>query len=442
MSLLNTFLKRPPQEEVLYAIGNKLYMKDDAVYKDFSGGFTGHSVIGWGNKNVAKKAYEQLSKIGHIDYKNFKDSNRTELGEILTSLSESGLEYAYFVGGSGGESCEAAIKLSYQSHVIRNKSSKMHYISRKQSYHGCSSDNLSLGDRPNLDLFKPFHSKYRSKIEEHNVYRQLLDNESIDEYTHRSLEQLKKEILSIGPQNIGGFIGETIMGGLVGDVPPTPDYWKGVRDICTQYDIHLILDEVWCGCGVSGKYFCHDWDTIKPDFVFFGKTLAAGYAPISALMTTEEIKAILSSSGGQIKHSTTFQGHSLSCAITLEVIKQIQENSWIENANQEGQWLRSNINETLKCSKYFKNVRGRGVRNSIEQCAPNQHLFSIEIGNRLRNLGFIISAKWHRVQILPNLNIKRDDLYDFLQIFYDEWFKLEKEWVFLDKDKIDEKPFF
>jgi len=108
-------------------------------------------------------------------------------------------------------------------------------------------------------------------------------------------------------------------------VPPTPDYWKGVRDICTQYDIHLILDEVWCGCGVSGKYFCHDWDTIKPDFVFFGKTLAAGYAPISALMTTEEIKAILSSSGGQIKHSTTFQGHSLSCAITLEVIKQIQE---------------------------------------------------------------------------------------------------------------------
>ena len=135
MALLNTFLNRPPLEEVLYAKGNILYMQDGLLYRDFSGGFTGHSVIGWGNKDVADKANEQILKIGHIDYKNFKDPNRIKLGEVLTSLSESGLEYSYFVGGSGGESCEAAIKLSYQSHVLKNQPSKMHYISRKQSYH-------------------------------------------------------------------------------------------------------------------------------------------------------------------------------------------------------------------------------------------------------------------------------------------------------------------
>ena len=73
MSLLNTFIKRPPTEEVLYAKGNILYMKDGKIYKDFSGGFTGHSVIGWGNKDIADKAYDQLSKIGHIDYKNLQD---------------------------------------------------------------------------------------------------------------------------------------------------------------------------------------------------------------------------------------------------------------------------------------------------------------------------------------------------------------------------------
>ena len=442
MSLLNTFLKRPPEEEVSYAERNIFHMKDGKTYKDFSCGFTGHSVIGWGNSEIADKARDQLLKIGHIDYKSFQDKNRFRLGEILSSLSESGLEYAYFVGGSGGESCEASIKLSYQAHLLNNKSSKFHYISRKQSYHGISSDNLSLGDRPNLEIFKPFHSKNRSKIEEHNIYRQALKGETEEEYTNRSLNQLEDEILRIGPDNIGGFIGETIMGGLIGDVPPTKDYWKGVRKICNKFEIHLILDEVWCGCGVSGKYFCHDWDQIKPDFVFFGKTLAAGYAPISALMTTEEIKRLLNSGNGQIKHSTTFQGHSLSCAITLEVINQIQKNSWIENGLLEGEWLRSNITQNLSQSKIFKNVRGRGVRNSIEHSASNQHLFSIELGNRLRNLGFIVSAKWHRIQILPPMNIERKELENFLENFYEEWFTLEKEWAYIDKDKIDQKPFF
>ena len=442
MSLLNTFLKRPPSEEVLYAKGNKFFMRDGKIYNDFSCGFTGHSVIGWGNSEIAEKGKEQLEKIGHIDYKSFQDPNRIELAEKLSLLSESNLEYAFFVGGSGGESCEAAIKLSYQAHSLNNKSSKVHYISRKQSYHGISSDNLSLGDRPNLDIFRPFHSNHRSKIEEHNIFRQASKCESEEEYTCRSIKQLEDEILRIGSENIGGFIGETIMGGLVGDVPPTPGYWRGIRDICNKYDIHLILDEVWCGCGVSGKYFCHDWDFIKPDFVFFGKTLAAGYAPISALMTTENIKSSLCSGKGQIQFSTTFQGHSLSCAITLEVINQIQKNSYIKNALKEGQWLREDINNNLKESKLFRNVRGRGVRNSVEHCASNQHLFSIELGNRLRDLGYIVSAKWHRIQILPPMNIKREDLKDFLEVFYEQWFKLERERVTLDKDRIDQKPFF
>ena len=71
-------------------------------------------------------------------------------------------------------------------------------------------------------------------------------------------------------------------------------------------------------------------------------------------MTTEKIKSLLSSQSGQIKHSTTFQGHSLSCAITLEVINQINQNSWIENAEKEGKWLREDINEKLKLSKFSK----------------------------------------------------------------------------------------
>ena len=75
------------------------------------------------------------------------------------------------------------------------------------------------------------------------------------------------------------------MGGLVGDVPPTKNYWKKIRRVCDKNKIHLILDEVWCGTGTSGKIYCIDWDGITPDFLFLGKTLGAGYAPVSAFLT-------------------------------------------------------------------------------------------------------------------------------------------------------------
>ena len=63
------------------------------------------------------------------------------------------------------------------------------------------------------------------------------------------------------------------MGGLIGDVPPAPNYWKYIREVCSRYDVHLILDEVYCGTGTTGKIYCCDWDEITPDFIFIGKHL-------------------------------------------------------------------------------------------------------------------------------------------------------------------------
>ena len=109
------------------------------------------------------------------------------------------------------------------------------------------------------------------------------------EYSKRSAKELEQKIVSIGSENICAFVAETISGGLVGDVPPTKNYWKEIRKICNKYNIHLILDEVWCGTGTTGKSYCFDWDNITPDFVFLSKTLAAGYGALSAVVTTNKI---------------------------------------------------------------------------------------------------------------------------------------------------------
>ena len=141
----------------------------------------------------------------------------------------------------------------------------------------------------NLYIYKDFFPKYRAKINEHNYFRQSLKNEKIEEYVERSCAELENKIKKIGPENVCAFIAETMMGGLVGDVPPGKNYWKKIKKICDKYNVLLILDEVWCGTGVSGKYFCFEWDDIIPDIVFMGKTLAAGYAPVSGLATRTEI---------------------------------------------------------------------------------------------------------------------------------------------------------
>ena len=99
------------------------------------------------------------------------------------------------------------------------------------------------------------------KINEHNIYRHKRKNETEDEYAKRSAHDLEK-ILSIGPEKICGFVGETIMGGLVGDVLGKK-LLEIHKKICTKYNVHLILDEVWCGTGTSGKIYCIDWDGVS-----------------------------------------------------------------------------------------------------------------------------------------------------------------------------------
>jgi adenosylmethionine-8-amino-7-oxononanoate aminotransferase len=442
MPILPTFLQDPPTQQISHAIGNTLFMSDGSSLEDYTCGFTGHSVIGWGLQEIAEAGLSQLTAIGHIDYKNFIDPNREQLASLLTELSFSKLPYTFFVGGSGGEACEASIKLSYQAHVRNDQPGRTTYLSRKQSYHGMSSDNLSLGDRPNLDIFSIFHPAKRYQFDEHNYQRHKLIQETPEEYSSRCCKNFETFVHELGPDNIGGVVIETMMGGLVGDVPPSPGYLKGISNICQTYGIHLILDEVWCGNGVSGRYFCHDWDSISPDFVFFGKTLAAGYAPISVLMTTSKIVEALSKIDGRIQFSTTFQGHSVSCAIALAVVRHILDHQLIDNANSIGCFARERLLFLLRDSRFVFDIRGRGIRNSVENCAPNPHLFSIELGNRLLSLGFLVSSKWHRTSILPPMNIDIASLDNFISVLADQWLILEDQWSTLDYNVIRQKPFF
>ena len=430
------------EETIIRGKGVHLFTKEKR-YLDLTSGLTGTSILGWGNKRIENSIKDQLKKICHIDYKYFNDENRERFSKLILSKSESKLDKFFFVGGSGGEACEAAMKISYQYNLSLGNSKKKWFISRKQSYHGSSSDAIAVGERPNLNIFKDFFPKYRAKVNDHNKYSNKFSNETDLEYEDRCLKEIEKKILNIGPEKISGFIGETIMGGLIGDVPPTKNYWKKIRTLCDKYKIHLIIDEVWCGTGTSGKIYCIDWDKVKPDFIFMGKTLAAGYIPVSGIATKSKIINSIIDKMGAIQFSTTHQGHSLGVAAAYEVQKIIHNEKFLSNVTKNGNYLRKTLFDELKNHEFFKNIRGRGLRNSLEYRCKDKHLFGValtDIAKTKENL--LISAKWHRVCLSPAINITKKDLDSGLEKFLKCFKKVASQWDSKKIKTIKNRQFF
>lgn len=420
-SLFRVFPNEPIPPFVDYADGCYIYTKDGRKILDTSAGGTSYAVLGWNNPNVNEAIRKQLDRFGHMDYKIWSDTNTEELAELLTSMTEHGLDKVYFAGNSGAEACEAAMKMSYQVHYDLGRREKKWFISREQSYHGSTADALALGERPNLEFFRSMLSPFRARIPMHHPLYLKKENETLDEYAKRSAKELEDKIIEIGPEKVCAFVGETIMGGLVGDVPPAPNYWRYIREVCDRYDVHLIMDEVYCGTGTSGKIYCCDWDNVVPDFIFIGKTLAAGYGALSAVITSSKMEDVIKKYQGRLQHTTTHQAHSLSVAAALAVQKIIHNQEFLAHVNATGEYMRAAIRDELGRLPIFRDVRGRGMRFSFEYKCENQNEFGANLSkNMLENHNILLNAKWHRVCFTPPLIMTKEQAGQVLEAMFVE----------------------
>tara|TARA_B100001540_G_scaffold316559_1_gene346743 strand:- start:397 stop:1686 length:1290 start_codon:yes stop_codon:yes gene_type:complete len=408
------------------AKGIYLYTNNNKIL-DTTSGSNHFSTLGWGNSKVISAMKNQLKKFTHIDIKSWHDENLDKLSQLVTSKKKHKLDKVFFSGNSGAEACEAAMRMSYQYFFNLGHREKKFFISRKQSYHGCTSFALSASDRPNYNYLKPVLSKNVFKVNQHHYDYEKKTGETEENYALRSANELEKKILSIGPEKICGFIGETIMGGLQGDVPPAKNYWKNIRSICNKYNIHLIIDEVYCGMGVTGKVYCIDYDKISPDFIFVGKTLAAGYAPLSMVLTSNKIINNLRKGDQRVAFSTTHQGYSLGVAAALSVQKIMHNKSTLNHIVNTSKYIEKNLKSELKDHPMFKNIRGRGLRMSLEYKCKNKNKFGLKLSeNMLKKHNILIDAKWHRICITPAVIISKSQTDYFID-------KLTKEFKILSE---------
>lgn len=161
-------------------------------------------------------------------------------------------------------------------------------------------------------------------------------------------------------KNICAFMFEPIQGE-AGVVVPHEGYLKGVRDLCNQYNVLMIADEVQTGLCRTGKMLACDYEEVKPDVLILGKALSGGTMPVAAVLANNEV--MLTIKPGE--HGSTYGGNPLACAVAVEALKVLKEENLAENANEMGIVFRNRMNALMQKSSLISYVRGKGLLNAI-----------------------------------------------------------------------------
>ena len=194
-----------------------------------------------------------------------------------------------------------------------------------------------------------------------------LDRDNLN-YEERGLKYavtLKEKIIKEGPENILAFIMEPIGGASTGALVAPGSYYTRIRDICDEFGIFLIYDEVMTGVGRTGKFLAAEHWGINPDIIATAKGFGAGYVPLGAMTAKQEIVDTVLNAGG-FQHGYTYAGNPIACAAGIAVIDEIYQNNLMDNTTQMGARLIAGL-DALKDKYYFiGDVRGKGLLTAFE----------------------------------------------------------------------------
>ena len=304
-------------------------------------------------------------------------------GELAQRISENSFGGQCFFCNSGAEANEAAIKLARIHYTDKGK---YKIITMNDSFHGRTMATLTATGQP----------KY------HKGFAPLVSG--FDYAPFNDLSQVEKlvddETCAIMLETVQGEGGINI---------PEIDYIKGVRELCDKNDMLLILDEVQCGMGRTGKYFAYQHYGIEPDIMTLAKALGGAIA-IGAMTAKKDVAASLVPG----THASTFGGNPLACAAGVAVFDTIKEEKMLENVNKLGKYAREKLDKFADEFEIIKEVRSLGLMIGIELTIP-----SAGIVKKCMEAGlFINSTHENVIRIMPQLNVKTehiDEGFDILE---------------------------
>ncbi len=364
--MTHVFHRQLAKELPLAVAGEGVYLFDDSgkKYLDASGG-AAVSCLGHGDPDIIDAIKAQLDTLAFAHTGFFTSEPTEALADLLVEEAPGDISAVYFVSG-GSEAVEAALKMTRQYHLERGDEKRIRFIARRQSYHGNTVGALSVGG--NVWRREPFKGMLieTTHIAPCFAYRERRDHESEEEYGQRVANELETEIRRLGPENVAAFIAETVGGATAGVIPPVKGYFKRIREICDEYGVLMILDEVMSGMGRTGTLFAYEQDDIVPDIVCIAKGLGAGYQPIGATLTSEKVYRVFRKGSGLFQHGHTYMGHPTACAGALAVQRKIRDGNLMGQVRQRGEELAQRLHERFGNHSHIGDIRGRGLFQAIE----------------------------------------------------------------------------
>ena len=344
--------------------GCYLVDSDGKQYLDGSGG-AAVSCLGHGDEEVTARIKEQLDALAFAHTGFFTSEPAERLADLLIQNAPGDLGRVYFLSG-GSEAVEASIKLARQYHIEKGEPSRTRVIARLQSYHGNTLGALGAGG--NMWRREPFAPLMveTSHISPCYPYRGLHEGESEEEYGLRVANELEQKILELGPEQVMAFLAEPVVGATLGAVPGVSGYFRRIREICDQYGVLLILDEVMCGMGRTGSLYACEQDGIAPDIMAIAKGLGGGYQPIGAMLCSNKIYRAIEQGTGYFQHGHTYIGHPVTCAAGLAVVSALIERQLVARCASQGEKLDTALRQRFDSHPYVGDIRGRGLFRGVE----------------------------------------------------------------------------
>jgi len=314
---------------------------------------------------VTQAIKDQVDKLAFAHTGFFTSDPAEDLADLLIEHAPGDLDRVYFVSG-GSEAVEAAIKLARQFHVENGEPQREHVIARRQSYHGNTLGALSAGgNEMRRKQFSPLLVGM-SHIAPCYEYAERGEDETLEVYGQRVANELEEEILRLGADKVIAFLAEPVVGATLGAVAAVDGYFTRIREICDQYGVLLILDEVMCGMGRTGHLFACSADDVTPDIVCIAKGLGAGYQPIGAMLCTKRIYDVIAEGSGFFQHGHTYVGHPVAAAAALAVLKEILENDLIAQVRKRGTYFEAQLRKRFGQHPHVGEIRGRGLFWGVE----------------------------------------------------------------------------
>ncbi|RUX25809.1 aspartate aminotransferase family protein [Mesorhizobium sp. M7A.F.Ca.US.011.01.1.1] len=344
----------------------------DASGRQLVDGFAGLWCVnaGYGHDSIVEAAARQMRELPYATaYFDLGSEPAIRLASELAERAPGDLNHVYFTLG-GSDAVDSTIRFVRYYWNAKGQTQRDQFVSIEQGYHGSSVVGAGLTALPAFHAGFGIPFEWQHKIPSPYPYRNPVGEDG-NAIIAASLGALKAKIEELGPERVAAFYAEPIQGS--GGVIVPPKGWiKAMRELCREYGILFIADEVITGFGRTGPLFACTDEDIVPDFMTTAKGLTSGYVPMGAVFMSDHVYDVIADAAGAsaVGHGYTYSAHPVSAAVALEVLK-LYEGGLLENGIKAGARLMAGL-AGLSDHPLVGDVRGRGMLAAIELVVDKQ----------------------------------------------------------------------